>query len=431
MDFYNKALKINEGINNKNGIAMCLGNIGAIFYEQGEYKESLTYLSKSKKIYEEIHIILGLDVTTKHLFDVYKNLGDNGQALAMYELHIKLKDSLASMDGTEKTKQREFREKYMLEKQADSIKYSNEILIVQAEAKNERTIRISLMGGISLSIIFLILVFFQLKKTNAQKLIIEANQKHITENINYAEKIQQTLLPEKKLMQNFFSDFFVLYQPKDIVGGDFFWFRCFGDLAAIACVDCTGHGVAGGFMSMMGSLLLDKIIQNDQLKPDEILNQLNNEIIRVLKQDQGDGGEIQDGMDLSLCIINKKKRQLHFSGARNGITVIDDNNISSYKADMLPAGGVFSKKRKNITREFTTQTIELTVNSWIIMSSDGYYDQLGDDKMISMGEKKFQTLAHKAVTTKKDKVKFLTREFNKWKGSHQQIDDLLVIGLKV
>ncbi len=232
-------------------------------------------------------------------------------------------------------------------------------------------------------------------------------------------------------MQNFFSDFFVLYQPKDIVGGDFFWFRCFGDLAAIACVDCTGHGVAGGFMSMMGSLLLDKIIQNDQLKPDEILNQLNNEIIRVLKQDQGDGGEIQDGMDLSLCIINKKKRQLHFSGARNGITVIDDNNISSYKADMLPAGGVFSKKRKNITREFTTQTIELTVNSWIIMSSDGYYDQLGDDKMISMGEKKFQTLAHKAVTTKKDKVKFLTREFNKWKGSHQQIDDLLVIGLKV
>ena len=147
-------------------------------------------------------------------------------------------------------------------------------------------------------------------------------------------------------MRKYFSEHFVLFKPKDIVGGDFYWYRSFGDIAVIACVDCTGHGVPGGFMSMMGSLLLDKIVQNKKLTSAEILDQLNSEIIRVLKQETG--GEIQDGMDLSLCIIDKQKKALHFSGARNGIYVVEENEIKSYKADMLPAGGSFSKTERRL-----------------------------------------------------------------------------------
>ena len=228
-------------------------------------------------------------------------------------------------------------------------------------------------------------------------------------------------------MADYFSDHFILFQPKDIVGGDFYWYRSFGNIAAIACVDCTGHGVPGGFMSMMGSLLLDKIIQRGDLTSAEILEKLNDEIIRVLKQDSG--GEIQDGMDLSLCVIDRSKRELLFSGARNGIYLIEGDNIKTYKADMLPAGGSFSKKSKEMNRKFTTQKISLKDNTWVIMYSDGYCDQLGGDKMMSMGNIKFEEILQKSILQKKNRKEFLIAEFNKWKGSFPQIDDLLIIGL--
>ena len=262
-----------------------------------------------------------------------------------------------------------------------------------------------------------------------EKKKVERKNKEIITSINYAKKIQRAILPEKELIQSFFSDHFVLFQPKDIVGGDFYWFRCFGDIAAIACVDCTGHGVPGGFMSMMGSLLLDKIVQNEQLTTAEILGQLNNEIIRVLKQDGG--GEIQDGMDLSLCVVDKKKKELLFSGARNGIYIINNGNVKSYKADMLPAGGSYSKKSKVMNREFTSQKIKLNKSDWVTMYSDGYPDQLGGDRIMSMGGVKFEEILKKTVLLSEGRNEYLISEFDKWKGEFPQVDDLLVIGFKV
>ena len=134
---------------------------------------------------------------------------------------------------------------------------------------------------------------------------MQAKNKEILASINYAKKIQEAILPKKENINKFFSDFFVFYQPKDIVGGDFYWYRHYENIAVIATVDCTGHGVPGGFMSMLGSLLLDKIVSENQLDCSQILKELNDEIIRVL--DQHGGGEIPDGMDLALCVVDKKK----------------------------------------------------------------------------------------------------------------------------
>ena len=115
---------------------------------------------------------------------------------------------------------------------------------------------------------------------------MEKKNNQILQSIKYAKRIQGSILPDQDVLNNFFRNHFVFYQPKDVVGGDFYWFRSFGDVAAIATVDCTGHGVPGGFMSMMGSLLLDKIVQENNLDTAQILDQLNKEIIRVLKQDR-------------------------------------------------------------------------------------------------------------------------------------------------
>ena len=429
LEFYDKALNISKKSNDMWSYSMYLGNIGQTLVKMGDDKLALVYLVEAKKLREEQNTIVGLDEITNELYKVHKNLNQKSEALEMLELYNTIQDSLATMDGIEKTKQRDFQEKFLLEKQADSIKFSNELILHQAEVQSDRIIRFSLIGGISLIFISLIIVFLQLRKTNSQKLIIESSKKQITDNINYAKKIQKTILPEERLIKKFFSENFILFKPKDIVGGDFYWYRSFKDIAFIACVDCTGHGVAGGFMSMMGSLLLDNIVNDEKLTPSQVLGKLNSEIIRVLKQ--GSGGHIQDGMDLSLCIIDKKKMELHFSGARNGIYVVADNEVKSYKADMLPAGGSFSKKSREMNRDFSSQIISIKSNSWLIMYTDGYADQLGGKMMRSMGEKKFKEILKKSLKSELDIESFLMNEFNNFKLDVPQVDDLLVMGFKL
>ena len=258
---------------------------------------------------------------------------------------------------------------------------------------------------------------------------VEKQHREITKSINYAKRIQDTILPEELLIKRYFKEFFVLHQPKDIVGGDFYWYRCFGDISVIATVDCTGHGVPGGFMSMLGSLLLDKIIQRNNLDTAQILKDLNNEIIRVL--DQNSGGELQDGMDIALCLIDKKNNQLSFSGARNGIIIISGDKISKIDADLFSVGGSFSKKSKEMKRDFKNNQVPYNKGDWVFMYSDGYFDQLSGTTMTSMGMDKFKAILEDSISNDREKKEFLLQEFNAWKGDFPQIDDLLVMGFKL
>jgi len=422
IDYYTKSLKIREEIGDRNGIATSLNNIGSIYYKQGYLSKALEKSTKALYIAQKIGAVEIIKDASKNLWEINKYLGKHRMALEMHELYIQMRDSILSIENKEAMLHQEFKYKYEKAQALADAKH-------KAELKDKQNQQIILFGGLALVILFSLFMINRFRVTHRQKKVIEIKQKEITDNINYAKRIQKTLLPEEKLMNDFFSDFFVVYEPKDIVGGDFYWYRCFGDMAVIACVDCTGHGVAGGFMSMLGSLLLDKIIQNSKDNPSNILESLSSEVIRVLKQDAG--GEIQDGMDMSLCIIDKKNMKLHFSGARNGILIADKENISHYKADLLPVGGAFSRKSREINRKFTTQSISITKDSWIIMYSDGYFDQLGGSKIMSMDSQKYIQLIQSAVNTNTDKKDFLMSEFKLWRGDFPQIDDLLVIGLKV
>ena len=263
---------------------------------------------------------------------------------------------------------------------------------------------------------------------NTEKLNVENKNNQIMESINYAQRIQDSILPNTDLFNESFKEYFILNKPKDIVGGDFYWYRKFADICVIATVDCTGHGVPGGFMSMMGSLLLDKIVQEDILDTAQILKKLNDEIIRVLKQKVG--GEIQDGMDLAICIINTKKKEICFSGARNGIIIISDNIIDRYDADLIPVGGSYSLKSKIMNREYNNTIVKYKKDAWLFMFSDGYYDQLNSHNMTSLGMKKFENILLNSIA-ETDKEEYLLRELDSWKGTFPQVDDLLVIGLKL
>lgn len=262
-----------------------------------------------------------------------------------------------------------------------------------------------------------------------EKQKVEKQNHQILQSINYAKRIQTSILPDDQLMKSFFSNHFVLYQPKDVVGGDFYWFRNFGEIAVLATVDCTGHGVPGGFMSMMGSLLLDKIVQENNLDTSKILSELNKEIIRVLKQDSDNS--MQDGMDMAICVINKKEKKISFSGARNGIFIMDKNNKKYYDADLYPVGGFYSKKSREIKRVYKSNTIDLKDDSWVFMYTDGYYDQLGGERMLSLGMDLFMAHLSKAVKSSEDNVTVLKEEYNKWRGKMSPIDDVLVIGFQI
>ncbi len=272
-------------------------------------------------------------------------------------------------------------------------------------------------------------VIVRTQQLEEEKQNVEKKNNQILQSINYAKRIQGSILPDQDVLNNFFRNHFVFYQPKDVVGGDFYWFRSFGDLAVIATVDCTGHGVPGGFMSMMGSLLLDKIVQENNLDTAKILDQLNKEIIRVLKQEKEDA--MQDGMDLSICVINKKDRLLSFSGARNGIFVLNGNDKKYFDADLFPVGGFYSKKSKEIIRNYHSTKVKLEADSWVFMYTDGYYDQMGGERMLSLGMDLFMAHLSKAVKSSDENVVILKEEYDNWRGDIPPIDDVLVIGFQI
>ena len=239
------------------------------------------------------------------------------------------------------------------------------------------------------------------------------------------------MLPSITEMKKPFSDLFVFYDPKDIVSGDFYWHTSLDKYDIIACVDCTGHGVPGGFMSTLGSLLMDKVLENKIFKPAEILTFLNDEVIRTLRQHHD--GPIQDGMDMSVCLFDRNKKTVEFSGAKNGIIVAKDNLITRYKADPLPVGGSYMRKGKPIDRKFTSKTIELDKNDWVFMYTDGFLEQPGGPKAMCMKNSDFENYLKGTISINKDSERsdYLFNSLNQWRGEFPRVDDVLIIGVKM
>jgi serine phosphatase RsbU (regulator of sigma subunit) len=254
---------------------------------------------------------------------------------------------------------------------------------------------------------------------------IAQQQKSIMDSINYAQTIQNSLLPSAHVLKSGLTDHFILFKPRDIVSGDYYWFSDHEDHYYIAAADCTGHGVPGAFMSMLGMALMNEIVsKHPSVDPHNLLNILRSQIIETLHQ-KGVEGAAKDGMDMVVCKVDREKRQLKFAGANNPLYLVRNGELIEYRTDKMPVSIHI------VMDPFTNYTIDLQEGDHIFMFSDGYADQFGGPKGKKFKYQPFKNLLISLIGKEMHEQGLaLDREFEKWKGDIDQIDDVVVIGMK-
>jgi tetratricopeptide (TPR) repeat protein len=425
-----KGLKISKEIADTQTIAFSYLSIGSLYTYLGKFKESENYLNKALNIDNAFGNKDAVKEEYLALSYLFEKKNDYEQAFKFHKLYSDVKDTLLNEESSKQIT--EMNTKYESEKKEKDIQLlTKNKELQQAEIGRQKLIRNGFVGGLAIALLLAFVLLNRFRVTRKQKGIIEYQNSQIVESINYSKRIQDSLLPSIESMQQAIPSLFVFYEPKNIVSGDFYFFKEFENYILLACVDCTGHGVPGGFMSTLGSLLLDKIANDENLKPSEILIKLSDEIVRVLHQQ--DGGEIQDGMDLSVCLINRHNHQIEFSGARNGIIVVTNNEAKRYKASPLPVGGNYMKKGAPLERNFQTQTISLNANDWVYMYTDGFIEQMGGKENIPMNYEQFekQLVTVSKEQTTEEKINLLNTKLIDWKGGNERTDDTLIIGFQI
>jgi serine phosphatase RsbU (regulator of sigma subunit) len=262
--------------------------------------------------------------------------------------------------------------------------------------------------------------------------VVEKNQKlkiaydEIRDSINYAKRIQEAISPPYAILSKIIPQSFILSKSKDIVSGDFHWFAQKGDETIIAAVDCTGHGVPGALMTVIGNSLLNQIVNiGGVLSPGEILNQLDQKVLSTFRH-EGDYHETNDGMDISICSYNIKTRELKFAGAKRPLYFIREGTMQEIKGDPFPIGSF----QYEFTKKFTEHTIPLKEGDTFYLFSDGYQDQFGIKGRKFM-KRRFRELLLELQPKPMEEVRFLLEEnIDLWRGSAEQTDDILVIGLR-
>jgi len=251
-------------------------------------------------------------------------------------------------------------------------------------------------------------------------------KEEITDSITYASRIQDAILPSDKILKKCFKEHFIIYKPRDIVSGDFYWITETRDKVYFAVADCTGHGVPGAIMSMLSiSLLTDITGEADaNYTSDQMLNLLREKVISSLKQ-SGREEETKDGLDIALCVLSRKGKVLEYSGAFNSLYFFRDGKFTEYKADRMPIGYHLGKS------SFTRHEVKLKKNDVIYLFSDGYYDQFGGPDEKRFSSKNLKILLTGISGTPMDKQKeYLEQRFIEWKGENEQVDDIVIMGIR-
>jgi len=320
---------------------------------------------------------------------------------------------------------------------------------LEAKQRAQQTIIISGAGGLLLFILLSLFIYrgyrdkrkantllsHQNEEIQKQRDQIQKQNENISKSINYAQGIQKALLPSQKNLEQYFADSFIYFKPRDVVSGDYYWFKPIPgengefniktDKFAISAIDCTGHGVPGAFLSMIGYNLLDEIIDKGVHKPGRILQELNRGIRRALRQDETDN---RDGMDMALCVWDPQKKTIEFSGAKNPLVYICNGELTRIRGDKESIGG-----GTNYDQEFTTHEIPVDSTTWVYMFSDGFIDQFGGNDGRKFMIKNFtELLQHIHELPACEQREILKITFNEWKRQEfPQVDDVLVMGCKL
>ena len=456
LDYYHKGLSVRKEINDKPGIAVSLSNIAVVLWGQGNIEQALEAARRSFQYAKKLGFPVGIRDASHLLGEIYAKSGDYKGAYEMQKLFKKMADSLNNQTNKKASIQKSLQYAYEKKTAQDSIKAIDEkrvsevkLVATEASLKQEKTWKLALFGGVVLLMMFAGFIFNRFKVTQKQKQIIETKeqealrqnevitkQKHlveekqqeITSSINYAKRIQSSFLSSEQYISRYLDDYFILYNPRDIVSGDFYWIMENNNSLYVCTADCTGHGIPGAFMSLIGMGVLNEInhSKDNIYQTDDFLNELRRIIILALNP-EGSSEEGKDGMDMVLCRYDFKKMELEYSAANNSFYIIREGNLLEFKPDKIPVGKYLEEEIP-----FTRHLISLKKGDCIYTFSDGYADQFGGAKGKKLMSRQLKELlisvSDLPMQQQKDK---LNCSFNKWKGDLEQVDDVTIIGIRI
>jgi tetratricopeptide (TPR) repeat protein len=475
---YKASLKINEEITDLEQQSVVLMEMAAIFLDTKKYSEGIAFASKAIEIGKSLKTLPRLRDAYEVMAKIYEKQNNIPEAYKYYKEYINMKDSIYS-DDEHKLIVKET--KYKLDKKQKEIENANlKFQKQEADRKNMRMKMILLLIGLAAMLILAFVLFKNYKqKTKANKLLEEqkreielrkaeveahrdlvmekneqvlAAKKEIEDSIIYAKNIQHAVLPSEELRQEILPEHFIFWRPRNIVSGDFFWMKRLKNFVVITIADCTGHGVPGAFMSMLGLMFLNEIVTTRSLDSSGlILNKLREKIKKSLHQ-SGKEGEAKDGMDISFFIIDTDSYEMQFSGAFNPLFVLREKSlitdISKIESDNIKACYSQNEDCKAVLFEikadrqpiaiysyeksFTTNQFQLQKEDCIYSFTDGYPDQFGGSEGKKLNAKRFKdmflSIYHLPID---EQYKQVEKHFYDWMGPVEQVDDVLLMGLRI
>ncbi|MCC7302093.1 MAG: tetratricopeptide repeat protein [Bacteroidia bacterium] len=439
LEFTQRSIKIKEEINDQDGLASSLITLGEIYFKRKDLVNARQSFLQARELAQRVHSLRMRLLAADWLAQTTEKSGMMKDAAFFYKEYAVLKDSLISEETSRQMN--ELNMFYETEKKQATIKELEQSQRINAlEIKNNRgKIALQRFGLIGAGIILALICWmaYQFYKSRnkekqagriiqMQKEILEEKNRDIIDSINYARRIQSAVLPSEQVLQEHFSESFVIYRPRDIVGGDFYWVARSGDYSFIAVADCTGHGVPGGFMSMLGISFLDEIVLEKKVEdPADILDLLRLKVIVALKQ--GGGEASRDGMDIALLRRSESSGEILFAGAMSRVVVITEGESREYRGDKQPVG-VFLEEQK----QFSQKKIESRAGSMIYLFTDGIADQFGGPKGKKFKHRNFVKLLQAHATEPIDNQEnSILSSINSWRGSFEQVDDVTLIGIRL
>ncbi len=445
---YDLSLQVLQGTNHLEGIVASKTGLASLYLKRGEYQKALILSEDAFKAAKKIGFPELLKSSSELLTEVYSKVGRFEKALEMQQLNTLMRDSLVNLDNQKSVYKQQIDFTFQQKEQQLFLEEEKRKILAEQEEEKKNLIIMFISVGMLILIVFTFFLYNRFRLIKRQKVLIEeqksiveeqqlellntnnelsSKNNMITDSIYYAKKIQKAILPDQEPFRKYFQDIFVFYKPKDIVSGDFYWGYKTEKEILFTVADCTGHGVPGAFMSLIGSNILDKIVGEMNItRPDLILERLSREIYTRLQAEND--SDVKDGMDLVMCSVNLETNKLQLAGAYNPMYILRKNEIIQFKTDRYQLGNPEHIKSKSIT----LQTFDLETDDIIYLFSDGFPDQKGGEK----GKKYFyppfrELLIKNAVLPLNEQKENLEEELEKWKGEREQMDDILIMGLKI
>lgn len=458
--FTQNALNIYKLLDNKKGISSAYLELADIYFIRNNLSKALNYALISHSINEELGYPENINFSAKKLNEIYLALKDYENAYKFLKLEIAMHDSILNEKNYKTLIQNQTKIEIEKQQSIDSVIISN----IKAEnITRKRQSHLILLSSFIFAISFVISIIFYIQKNKRNKILIR--QKHTinqkkeelifqnerineineeltekqeklelaykltTNSIQYAKKIQTAAFPNKEIFENNFSEFFIIYYPLELLSGDFYWAKEYKNLLIFAVADSSGHGIPGAFVSMLGISILNEILFLQKINTaGEILDNIRIRIKESLNQLNFSDNE--DSLDISLCIFDKTKNELQFAGAYNSLYIFSQKDteveLTILKADRQPVG-IFIKEHP-----FTNNIITLKKGDILYLFTDGFMDQFDKEVKSKFGHKRFRTIIkenyNKSITEQKE---IIINSFEQWKGDANQVDDILVLGLKI